>query len=324
MARTPLVSGCANRPDYSVVDAGTVPEWEEPACLLCGSRRQSLVVTAPDNSAPWPWDRFSVVRCLDCGLCFTSPRPTPESIAKYYDEGYAPHRPRPLGRQPSLCARLAVWCGWAHRPRRGLPKHGQGRLLDFGCGGGSYLERMHRRGWDVTGLDTSAVAVARIRAGPGLRAYVGSLPHSQLPPGSFDLITMWHSLEHVHYPLEVLRAAHRLLAPQGKLLVAAPNIDSLPFRWFGPAWYGLDMPRHLTHFTPRTLQLMLERVGFQCGPVRMVRHSRWLRTSARLACEGHTARIWQRWLKGRFTSRVVTLVSSLTRRGDCMLVIARR
>ena len=135
-------------------------------------------------------------------------------------------------------------------------------MLDFGCGGGSFLARMHERSWQVTGLDVSHAAVQRIRNELGLDALFGTLPHPQLEPGSFDVITMWHSLEHVHSPLNVLREAHRLLARGGRLYVAVPNIDSLPFRWFGSAWYGLDLPRHLTHFSPWTLQLMLERAGF--------------------------------------------------------------
>src|SRR5262249_20165886 len=157
------------------------------------------------------------------------------------------------------------------------------RLLDFGCGGGSYLARMHGQGWDVTGLDVTPTAVAELIAKPRLRAFAGSLPHPQLLGDTFDVITMWQSLEHVHAPLDVLREAHRLLAPSGKLIIAVPNIDSLPFRWFGQAWYGLDLPRHLTHFAPWTLRLLLHRAGFRAGKLRMVRHSSWLRSSARLA-----------------------------------------
>src|SRR5260370_25639395 len=89
-------------------------------------------------------------------------------------------------------------------------------------------------------------------------------------------------LEHVHDPQEGVRQAHDLLVSGGKLVVAVPNIDSQAFRWFGPAWYGLDVPRHLTHFSPVTLQVMMERAGFLVRSVRMVRHSRWLRASARL------------------------------------------
>src|SRR5262249_8349053 len=84
--------------------------------------------------------------------------------------------------------------------------------------------------------------------------------------------------------------ARRLLAPGGKVIVAVPNIDSLQFRWFGAAWYGLDLPRHLTHFTPDTLKAMLQRAGFGVRRMRMVRHSDWLRSSAPRPCGRPPAR----------------------------------
>ena len=80
----------------------------------------------------------------------------------------------------------------------------------------------------------------------GLETYAGSLPHPELKPRRFDVLTMWQSLEHVHQPRQVLQAALDLLEPGGKLFVAVPNIDSRPFRRYGPDWYGLDLPRHLT------------------------------------------------------------------------------
>jgi SAM-dependent methyltransferase len=183
---------------------------------------------------------------------------------------------------------------------------------------------MRRQGWDVTGVDTSADAVEQVRRRLGLRALAGSLPHPELAESSFDLITMWHALEHVHEPLVVLREAHRLLAERGKLLVAVPNIDSLPFRWFGPAWFGLDLPRHLTHFTPETLRRMLEHAGFTCGPLRMIRHGRWLRRSALLARGGNEARIWQHWLTGKLASRLVAHFNALAGLSDCIMVVAKR
>src|SRR5262249_56551348 len=212
----------------------------------------------------------------------------------------------------------------ACKERQALPVQGAGRLLDFGCGSGSYLERMHRQGWQVTGVDVSAAAVQRVRTELHLPALVGSLPHPELRRATFDVITMWHSLEHVHAPLEVLRQAHRLLVPGGRLVVAVPNIDSLPFRWFGPAWFGLDLPRHLTHFAPWTLQLMLERAGFQPGPVRMVRHSDWLRSSAERACATGRAARWQHWLRARPASRLAAWYSYLSRQTDCIMVTAHK
>src|SRR5437870_4946655 len=136
---------------------------------------------------------------------------------------------------------------------------------------------------------------------------------------------MWHSLEHVHSPLNVLREAHRLLARGGRLYVAVPNIDSLPFRWFGAAWYGLDLPRHLTHFTPPTLALMLQRAGFRPHPVRMRRHSEWMRCSAQRSLQMATparAETWRRLLARKPLSRLATWYSYLTGQADCLLVLA--
>jgi len=183
---------------------------------------------------------------------------------------------------------------------------------------------MHRLGWKATGLDVSTAAVHRIRTELGLRALVGSLPHPELRPESFEVITMWHSLEHVHAPMDVLHEAYRLLVPRGRLVVAVPNIDSLPFRWFGPAWYGLDLPRHLTHFAPATLKRMLEQAGFRVGPIQMVRHSDWLRSSARLAGQQVEPSSWLGWLQSKPASRLATWYCYLTGQCDCILSTAER
>lgn len=305
-------------------------EWEETNCLLCGSRHWTHVIEAADNSAENGGLWFAVVQCRECGLCFTNPRPARSSIGQFYPESYQPHR-TPTARQHSRktpAQNPASWHGF-HRlkpcvERRTLPWHGKGRLLDFGCGGGSYLLRMHRQGWQVTGLDMSAKTVQRIRDELGLHALVGTLPHPQLQPESFDVITMWQSLEHVHEPMEVLREAHRLLAPGGKLIVATPNIDSLPFRWFGNAWHGLDLPRHLTHFTPRTMTQMLLRAGFRVGPIRMLRHSTWLRSSAKLACRSRRRSYWKPWLQNKPLSRLVAWYTYLTGQSDGLLATAEK
>jgi SAM-dependent methyltransferase len=304
--------------------AGPVIEWEEPNCLLCHGGRWAPLVEAPDIAPGGSGQWFVVVQCQDCGLCFTNPRPNPKTMVHFYPELYPPHQTPPPGHKVGRRrhARLASHWPRACRERRELPWHGQGRLLDFGCGGGSFLKRMQRQGWEVTGVDASATAVYRIRTELGLRALAGTLPHAALQPSTFDVITMWNSLEHVHDPLAVLHEANRLLVPGGRLLVAVPNIDSLPFRWFGSAWYGLDLPRHLTHFAPWTLQPMLEQAGFQPGPMRMVRHSDWLRCSARSAVQRRLGPHWQRWFTTKPASRLATWYSYLTKQSDCIVVTA--
>ncbi len=183
---------------------------------------------------------------------------------------------------------------------------------------------MVEHGWHVTGLDAAPAAIARVRETLGLNALLGTLPHPALRPASFDVITMWQALEHVHRPREVLAEAYKLLAPGGRLIVAVPNIDSLAFRWFGAAWYGLDLPRHLTHFAPETLQLMLTNVGFTVGPVRMIRHSQWLRSSASLSAARRGSPRWHRLLRAKVPSRLATWYTSLTSQCDAILLTAQR
>jgi len=310
-------------PQHSTVadPSETVIEWEEPPCHLCGDRNWSQLVEAPDQATNGAGLWFAVVQCKRCGLCFTNPRPSPNSIGQFYHPEYRPHqsknRRRATNRPSFLPARK-------HRDRFAIRWHGRGRLLDFGCGAGSFLDRMHESGWNVTGIDISASAVNQVKSGRGLPVLLGSLPHPELVPESFDVITMWQSLEHVHDPQAVLRQAHELLVEGGKLYVAVPNIDSLAFRWFGPAWYGLDLPRHLTHFSPITLQVMIERAGFRVRKICMIRHSSWMRASAQLTGRFPLKPYWRRWLTAKSASRLATWYSYWTGQSDCILAQAVR
>jgi SAM-dependent methyltransferase len=294
--------------------SSTDVEWEECPCLLCGNRPAIPLLEAPDRiEASGKW--FLVVQCPTCGLCFTNPRPSEASMALLCGDALPPRLPS--FRRTSRAGRR----GFGYR--RVIAPHGQKRLLDFGCGAGSFLQRMHSCGWAVQGLDTSAEAIQHIRDDLGLPALTGSLPHELLEPGSFDAITMWQSLQYVRWPLETLKAARRLLAPGGKVIIAAPNIDSLPFRVFGPAWSGLNLPRHLTHFAPWTLSLLLRRAGFRPGKIRMVRRGRWLRASANLAYRHHAEPPRMlRWLRGKTAADLTAWYSYLTRQSDCIMVTA--
>lgn len=295
-------------------------EWEEVDCPLCGSDAWNPFLEAPDPNQEEGL-RFLVVQCQRCELCFTNPRPSPRFLGHYYRSDYGPHLKEPE-ENPGRVRWWKRWLPTPHNrsPRKDFPVFGEGRLLDIGCGGGSYLVRMRSRGWKVTGLEPSEPAVERMRRRFDLEVHQGTLPHPDLPEGSYDLITFWQSLEHVHWPLETLQAAHRLLAPQGRVLVALPNIQSLPFRWFGPLWHGLELPRHLTHFSPRTLRHMLQRAGFEPGKVRMVRSSSWLRQSVQLARKGSRPALWTSFLGTRLGSNLASWYCCLTRQSDSMMV----
>jgi 2-polyprenyl-3-methyl-5-hydroxy-6-metoxy-1,4-benzoquinol methylase len=305
----------------TVVDSPVNVEWEETACLLCRGRNWFTLVEAPDRAPGCRGLWFAVVQCNDCGLCFTNPRPDVESLAQFYPPSYAPHQ---LRDQAESKPRFSLSSLFHRGTELATPDSGGRRLLDFGCGAGSFLARMHGQGWEVTGIDASPLAVETVRSRLGLRALAGSLPHPDLKDERFDLITMRQSLEHVGDPQEVLNQAYGLLKPRGRMIVSVPNIDSLPFRWFGHAWFGLDLPRHLTHFAPWTLQFMLERAGFRVGPIRTVRRGKWFQSSARLASRIAPGNHFHRFLAVRPAASLLAWYSYLTNQCDCMTVVAER
>jgi SAM-dependent methyltransferase len=299
--------------------------WETTCCLLCGGDRWTPVEDAPaliDGGV-----RCSVVRCRDCHLVYTSPRPSAETIHGFYDD-YKPHRncgmsSREIALAPSRFGKRHFWQAY-HPQRDGLPPTRGNRLLDFGCGGGAFLQRMYRQGWQVVGLDTCPRVVEDIRANLRLPALVGTLPHPELSPGSFDAVTMWHSLEHVHRPLETLREAWQVLAPGGKLVLGVPNVHSAPRRWFGPAWYGWSLPHHLSHFSPATLRAMVEKAGFRAERTLIRGKLSWLRKSAASARRLGLAAGWRRWMTNRMLSRQVAAWLVWTRQSDEIVLVAEK
>jgi 2-polyprenyl-3-methyl-5-hydroxy-6-metoxy-1,4-benzoquinol methylase len=297
-------------------------------CPLCGGTQWTAVVAAEDADAAPPRPAFTVVRCPACGLCFTNPRPAAEDIGRFYASDYQPHqiasgtKTRWDDFKNNLRGRLPFIS--RNYERGDFPPLGRKRVLDFGCGGGAFLLRMRDRGWTVTGLDFSAATVERLRAELGLNVLAGTLPHPELTPGTFDLITFWHSLEHVHQPLTALGEAHRLLAPGGRILVALPNIESLSFAWFGTDWFGLDVPRHLTHFSPATLQKMLEKSGFRVLARQNIRHSLWFRHSAERARRNGRLHWPGTWLQSKFASSSITRIQQWLGRADSFLLVAEK
>jgi SAM-dependent methyltransferase len=204
-----------------------------------------------------------------------------------------------------------------------LAWHGQGRLLDFGCGSGAFLQLMRQQGWTVQGVDSADAAVEHLKL-LGIPAFQGSLPHPELPRESFDVVTMWSSLEHVHDPLETLRAAADLLVPGGQLHLVVPNFESWSARNFGEAWFGLDLPRHLTHFTSDTLGIMTRKAGFEIERCTTLRHSSWLQKSAKLAIRKRRATLVQRLLRLRPVSHAASFVCHLLGASDALYLQARR
>jgi len=121
----------------------------------------------------------------------------------------------------------------------------------------------HVPAWKVAGLEFNPVAVEYARQVRGLDVYTGELPQLDWPAATYDVITMWHVLEHLPDPIRVLAEVRRLLRPDGLFIVAVPMRDSAEAQFFGPTWAGYDVPRHLITFTRLSLTQLLTQAGFR-------------------------------------------------------------
>ena len=141
----------------------------------------------------------------------------------------------------------------------------RGSVLDVGCGDGKFLWGLDAGRWRRTGIEPSRRVVELVRQRiPDIDFVIGDLYSARLQPGSFDAITFWHVLEHLPDPRRVLRRVRDLLRPEGWLLISLPNLSSFQARIFRRHWYAFDdVPRHLFHYSPRSLALLLEQEGFE-------------------------------------------------------------
>jgi len=201
---------------------------------------------------------FSLARCESCGLVATFPPVPPSEIGRYYPAQYygaANRRFNPVMERliPFFRKRRAQTI------ERFLPK---GRMVDVGCGRGILPELMQERGWEAHGVEFSETAARHARDVLGLPVFVGDFIQSPYADSSFDVVVLWHVLEHLSDPVAALRKSRQILKPGGLLVIAVPNFDSLQARVSGRHWFHLDVPRHYFHFGLRVLRRLLENNGF--------------------------------------------------------------
>src|SRR5687767_1843895 len=219
---------------------------ERVPCPLCGRLDHRRLFGRPDHTHQVTDEVFDVVRCTHCSFVFVNPRPSPGEIGRYYPAEFYDVAATPQSllesKRETLAARLAVIGA--------LPP---GRLLDIGCQKGEFMWAMRERGWDVHGLEFSALPPNVF----GLPIFRGSVEDAPFQPASFDLITLWAVLEHVHDPVAMLSSVRRLLKLDGRAFVLVPNFNSLP----GRVLRHDDVPRHLVMFTRRTMTEAAARAG---------------------------------------------------------------
>lgn len=232
------------------------------ACPLCGSPRIPTLLTCRDTLTRL--GDFTIASCADCGFRFTNPYPSPDDIHAFYaSDDYTPvtNSTRGLLNKGYHLARRVMLRAKRRLVRR-LARRATGTLLDIGCGTGEFPATMKQGGWDVQGVEP--FAPARDSAATRFGIPVTDLPGQALLPGhAYDVITLWHVLEHAHDIHHSMAEIARLLKPGGLALIGIPNCASWDAQFYGPDWAAYDTPRHLHHFTPATLGRLAGQHGFR-------------------------------------------------------------
>jgi 2-polyprenyl-3-methyl-5-hydroxy-6-metoxy-1,4-benzoquinol methylase len=204
---------------------------------------------------------MQLVKCKQCGLVYLNPRPTQQEINEEYSAEY--HIERLLGQEPKTEKEIEQEINKnIGRAEEIVKRFGnKGKLLDIGCGAAFFIACLKRYGWDVTGIDISEWASKFAGEKLGLNIFTGSVGEIQLKE-RFDVITMYHNLEHLPDPLKTLKRVSELLSDDGMLVVKGPNLASFDRIWHGNNWRGYSDKSHLYYFIPKTYQMMLEKAGF--------------------------------------------------------------
>jgi len=232
------------------------------SCPICQSNDIQEQLTATDHTVSKI--NFSIWHCNACTARFTQDVPEQDAIGAYYaSDNYISHSDTKKGLINSLyhLVRKRTLAGKKGLviQQTGITK---GAILDIGCGTGAFLHTMKEAGWDITGLEPDQIA--RTKAAE-LYAVHPQEPGKlfELKPASFNAITLWHVLEHVHELHAYISQIEQLLAPGGKAFIAVPNYTSTDAAIYQAHWAAYDVPRHLYHFSPQSIEALLRQHGLK-------------------------------------------------------------
>jgi SAM-dependent methyltransferase len=222
-------------------------------CPICGCNRWKALCSAPDRF----FHRnklYQLVRCLSCTLVRLDNPPPPEEMAHHYGTEY--HA------EVVAAGETGIEKRWRYSRKRVLEMVQGGTLLDIGCNSGGFLRSLSGGDWDLYGVEISLPQARRAEATSGAQVFVGDILDAPFPDSSFDVITGFHVLEHVYQPVAVIKKLWEWLKPGGLLYLHVPNIQASDAYIFKSYWYGLELPRHLFHFSPSSLSRLLSAFDF--------------------------------------------------------------
>jgi 2-polyprenyl-3-methyl-5-hydroxy-6-metoxy-1,4-benzoquinol methylase len=231
---------------------------EEIRCDLCGAEHPQPFLDLQDR---YTGGKFQLARCTQCGLIYLPTRPGEDELEQYYPEDYEAYY---LLDQQSSAQTWHLKRALSLQLKMVESVHpARGKLLDIGSATGNFLHVAREAGWQVLGLEPVEKAAQLARQNYQLEVISGTITQLDLPPASFDVISMWDVLEHLPSPKQALHKSWELLKPGGFLVFSIPNLDSFDRYLFGNYWIGWDVPRHFNLFSRSTLKQLLGEIGFE-------------------------------------------------------------
>ena len=224
------------------------------SCPVCGNKNFTPFLQSRDFFLTN--EEFNIVTCLGCGLKFVNPRPEASEISKYYEApDYVSH-----GGKKNLTNFLykTIRSSSIKMKYKIVREHARGKkMLDIGCGTGEFLYFCRKMGFDVKGIEPAEkprfFAQTQYELDVHEEAYLNNIVSPE-----FDIITMWHVLEHVHLLHERMNKMVEILKSEGTLIIAVPNCDSWDALYYGKFWAAYDLPRHLYHFSQDTIKILTQ------------------------------------------------------------------
>ena len=230
-------------------------------CPACGSSKYVKALTATDYLVSN--ESFEIMECADCSLRFTSPIPNVNEIGNYYkSDDYISH----TGRGNSIINKIyrIVRYFTLRSKKKKVIKFSQnksGSILDIGCGTGNFLKIMKQSGWKINGVEINDTArgIAKNNTGSVILNKIEFFESKQ----KYDVITLWHSLEHLYDLKRYLNKISISLNATGIVMIAAPNYQSFDADYFKQDWAAYDVPRHLYHFSFDAMVKLLQKFIFK-------------------------------------------------------------
>lgn len=228
---------------------------EKVSCPNGCNGADRIVLKGSDNLYDLPGE-YQIVMCTKCKLQRTSPRPKSESIGYYYPQDYGPYNASIFKENKSRGFK-AIIRNILGLNYRSLPHIEIGRMLEIGCSTGSYMELAKSKGWHVEGIEFSNES-ARIAREKGFTVHTGSVETAPTPINQYEIIVAWMVMEHLHDPKLVLKKLREWVKPEGYFVFLVPNANSISRKLFKQLAYDIELPRHLFHYTPESLEVLLK------------------------------------------------------------------